>query len=287
MSSKHGRTGVWILAVGLMVLSGCRMEEQVAWGEEASASATPLAEMVVRTRDYAFDAPSRVPSGPTRIRLVNDGPDFHHVWLIKLQAGRTVEELVDSLKRRPVAPEWAVDVGGPNTPGMPGEATSAVLDLEPGSYALVCLIPGPDGELHIMKDMARALTVDASEREGALPEADVVMTMADYAFGLSDPIQAGRQTIRVENVAEEAHELVVVRLQDGKRAEDFLAFVQSREGTPPGKIIGGVTGIAKGGVNVVTLDFEPGTYAFLCFVHDATDGRPHVMHGMAQTFQVT
>lgn len=285
MSSKHGRMAMWLFAAASMAFTGCAMEEGIS--AEREASAAPLAEMMVTTRDYAFDAPSRVPSGPTRIRLVNEGPDLHHVWLMKLEAGRTVQELVESLKKRPVTPGWAVDLGGPNTPWVPGEATSAVVDLSPGSYALVCLIPGPDGELHIMKDMARALTVEGPSRGGSLPGADVVMTLADYAFGLSEPIEAGRRTIRVENVADQAHEVVVVRLQDGKRAEDFLAFVESREGTPPGSIIGGVTGIAKGGANVVTLDFEPGTYAFLCFVHDASDSRPHVMHGMYQTFQVS
>ena len=286
MSSTGSRIRTWLVAVGLVLLAACQMGDGGAL-PEAEAAATPPSEMVVRTRDYAFDAPERVPSGPTRIRLVNDGPDFHHVWLMKLDAGRTVEELVASLKRRPVTPDWAVDLGGPNTPGLPGETTSAVVDLAPGSYALVCLIPGPDGELHIMKDMAWALKVEGPDQGGALPDADVVMTMADYAFGLSEPIRAGRQTIRVENVAAQAHEVVVVRLQEGKRAEDFLTFVQTREGVPPGRMIGGVTGIAKGAVNLMTLDFEPGMYAFLCFVHDATDGRPHVMHGMYQTFEVS
>lgn len=258
-----------------------------AGAEPASASTSSARELVIRTRDNAFDAPARVASGATRIRLINDGPDFHHVWLIRLEAGRTVEELERALAERPVTPDWAVDVGGPNTPGAPGEETSAVVDLEPGLHALVCVIPGPDGVPHIMKGMTQPLVVERMGSEPSLPAAELVLTMDDYGYRLNAPIRAGVRSIRVENVAAQAHEVVIVRLEEGKRAEDFLQFLGTREGVPPGKPVGGVTGLAKGQVNVISVDFEPGTYAFLCFVHDAGDLKPHFMHGMMQTFEVT
>lgn len=274
-----------VMAAGLVAsvgLAGCADGRAAA---SSSSSSSPR-DLVIRTRDYAFEAPARVASGATRIRLVNDGPDFHHVWLIRLTPGHSVEELERALRERPVTPEWAVDVGGPNTPGAVGEETSAVVDLAPGRYALVCLIPGPDGDLHIMKGMSRALTVVASETEPSLPPAELVLTMDDYGYRLSAPIRAGRRSLRVENRAVQAHEVVIVALEDGKRAEDFLQYLGTRQGPAPGRMIGGVTGLSRGEANVITVDFEPGTYAFLCFVHDATDGRPHVMHGMVQTFEV-
>lgn len=297
--SRNARV-VWTWAV-VTVLVGCGDPAERASDADAPAHAALAAasvdaalgsgapeirELTIRTRDYAFDAPARVPSGATRIRLVNEGPDFHHVWLIRLSEGHTIGELIGSLQERAVTPDWAVDVGGPNTPGAPGASTSAVVDLKPGSYGLVCLIPGPDGVLHIMKGMVRELTVEAAVDPAPLPEAELVMTMDDYSFAMSGPIRAGRRTIRVENVAAQAHEVVIVRLRPGKRAEDFLQFLGTREGTPPGRMIGGATGLSRGVANVITVAFEPGTYAFLCFVHDAADGRPHFMHGMLQTFEV-
>jgi hypothetical protein len=80
-------------------------------GARTASSASSPRDLLVRTRDHVFDAPARVASGATRIRLVNEGPDFHHVWLIRLEAGRTVEELERALAERPVTPDWAVDVG--------------------------------------------------------------------------------------------------------------------------------------------------------------------------------
>ena len=44
--------------------------------------------------------------------------------------------------------------------------------------------------------------------------------------------------------------------------------------------------IQNGGVNYMTLDLTPGTYAFYCFVPDAKDGQPHVAHGMVREITV-
>jgi len=248
-------------------------------------------EVLVRTRDFQFDAPAVIHSGPTHLRLVNEGPDFHHVWLVRLLEGKTVADLTDFLSAGEAAlPAWAVDAGGPNTPGHPGEETSAYLDLKPGNYAIMCVIPAAaDGLPHFAHGMIQALTVMESAETGApVPEADISMVLDDYSFGLSKVITPGRHTIRVENRAKQAHEVVVVKLEEGMTAQDFIQWVGTipREGTGPGVIVGGVTGLSQGEFNIVTLDFEPGRYALVCFVPDAADGMPHFMHGMVQEFTV-
>ena len=35
------------------------------------------------------------------------------------------------------------------------------------------------------------------------------------------------------------------------------------------------------------MTFEPGSYALICFVPDAKDGKPHAMHGMLKTLTVS
>lgn len=248
-------------------------------------------EMVVHTRDFQFEAPDVVHSGPTHLRLINEGPDFHHVWLVRLLEGKTVKDLTDFFAAGEAAlPSWAVDEGGPNTPGRPGKETSVYLDLKPGSYAMMCVIPAAaDGLPHIAHGMVRGLTVVESEAEPAdLPEADIRMVLDDYNFGLSKMITPGRHTIRIENRAAQAHEVVVVRLAEGKTAQDFVQWVGTtpREGMGPGEIVGGVTGLATGEFNITEVEFSPGRYALLCFVPDAGDGMPHFMHGMMQEFTV-
>lgn len=263
-----------------------------AVAREVQADDGPVAaapkEVVVRTRDYTFEAPDTISSGPTTIRLVNDGPDFHHVWLVRLESGRTVGDLVSLLTSGEEAmPDWAVDFGGPNTPGAPGESTVATIDLKPGDYVMICVIPAPDGQLHVMKGMFRPLVVVPGDGPtAAMPAADLVMTLDDYSFETDRPITPGHHTIRVENVASQAHEVVIVRLQRGRTAGDFLSWVMTREGVAPGKPVGGVTGLAPGVENVITIDFQPGEYALLCFVPDAGDGQPHVAHGMVKQFRI-
>ena len=44
--------------------------------------------------------------------------------------------------------------------------------------------------------------------------------------------------------------------------------------------------MAAGQVNVVDMDFTPGSYALVCFVPDMKDGAPHFVHGMVRTFTV-
>jgi hypothetical protein len=263
----------------------------VAAPAQAQTDNSTVQEVLVRARDYEFDAPEVIHAGPTHLRLVNEGPDFHHVWLVRLLGGKTVTDLTDFLAAGEAAlPAWAVDAGGPNTPGQPGEETSAYMDLKPGNYAIMCVIPAAaDGMPHFLHGMVRALRVEESEETATpMPEADVEILLYDYSFGLSRMITPGRHTIRVENRAVQAHEVVVVKLAEGNTAQDFIQWVGTipREGTGPGKIVGGVTGLSQGEFNIVTLDFEPGRYALVCFVPDAGDGLPHVAHGMVQEFSV-
>ena len=62
---------------------------------------------------------------------------------------------------------------------------------------------------------------------------------------------------------------------------DVLAWMEKMEGPPPGMPIGGTTPMAHGEENIITLDLSAGEYALICFVPDAKDGKPHVVHGMA------
>jgi hypothetical protein len=275
-----------VLAMGAAY--GCAAGEAEERGEAVHGE--PLRaphEVLVRTFDHQFSAPDTIEGGPVTIRLENEGPDFHHVWLVRLEDGVDVAELTARLSAHGHLPAGAVAVGGPNTPGAPGGTTTATLDLEPGDYLMVCVIPGMhDGELHVAKGMVRPLTAVAPSSAARLPDASVVMTLTDYSYELSAPIRAGAQTIRVVNAAAQAHEVVVVQLEPGRSAQDFLMFLQEPAGTPPGRMIGGTTWLDQGEWNLIELEFEPGDYALLCFVPDAGDGQLHLAHGMIQQFRV-
>lgn len=240
----------------------------------------------VRARDFAFQAPREVPAGTTTIRLHNDGPDLHHVQLIRLDEGHTLEELMAGMGEHGPPPPWVHFVGGPNTPA-PGAQAETTVDLQPGQYVMVCVIPGPDGVPHIAKGMLMPLTVTpASGHAHARPAADIHMSLIDYNFVLDRDITAGRRTIHVTTSADQPHEVLIAQLAPGKTLQDLMAWVAQPDGPPPGRPIGGTTSLERGVVNVVTADFAPGEYALVCFHPDARDGQPHFMHGMMRQITV-
>ena len=49
---------------------------------------------------------------------------------------------------------------------------------------------------------------------------------------------------------------------------------------------GGITGLAPGQENLLTVDLQPGEYALYCFWPDAKDGQEHVKHGMFKQITV-
>jgi hypothetical protein len=133
-----------------------------------------------------------------------------------------------------------------------------------------------------MKGMAKEFVVTpaVSNTANANIRVSSTMTLFDYAFRFSQPLTAGRQTIRVKNTAAQSHEVVFLKLQPGKKVADVLAWMEKMEGPPPGAPIGGTTPMARGEENLITLDLPPGEYGLICFVPDAKDAKPHVMHGM-------
>jgi plastocyanin len=264
----------------------------------------PARIVTVTARDYAFEMPDTIAAGRTEVRLVNRGPELHHVQLVRLAAGHTPAEFfaaMRAMKPGAAPPAWVRQVGGPNSPA-PGGTSAAVLVLAPGTHVLVCFIPSPDGTPHVMKGMSRVVTVvpapavrtvmpagrvrGAAEARSAIGAPDVTMTLTDYGFALSAPLTRGARVVRVRNTAAQPHEVFVVRLAPGKTAQDALAWVEKMQGPPPMQPLGGTSGMDTGEFNDVALDLAPGEYALLCFIPDARDGRPHVAHGMVRQITV-
>jgi uncharacterized cupredoxin-like copper-binding protein len=247
--------------------------------------------VTVVTNEYAFEAPASIPAGPTTFRLVNKGKELHHVWIVRLDQGKTAQEYMQALqaaaKGEAPPPVWATDMGGPQQ-GMPGALADATVNLTAGNYLIVCHIPSPDGVPHLAKGMFKPLTVTATAAPAAAgPKADVTMALRDYDFVLSTPLTAGRHTVRIVNEAEQFHEVFIVRLLPGKTAKEALAWVEAgMKGPPPMMLVGGSSGLSKGRDVEFTADFSAAEYALLCFLPDMKDGKPHVAHGMVKQITV-
>ncbi len=280
----------------LSVLTACGKSEADQPPDGAAASVEPASEVTASTPyvvevlglDYAFSAPREIPSGWTTFRFTNRGTEPHHMVLVRLEEGHTVTELREELKNFKPLPGWITELGGPNAANPGGGVSNATLHLEPGNYALLCMIPSPNDHVqHFMKGMVWPLTVTEETTGAPAPEVDIEMALSDYAFETTPAITAGEHTIRVSNHATtQSHEVELVRLAPGKKVEDVVRWVHKPEGPPPASFIGGVSDLSPSESGIFTARFEPGEYAWICFIPDHKDGKPHFMHGMMQQFTV-
>jgi uncharacterized cupredoxin-like copper-binding protein len=244
--------------------------------------------VTITAKDYSFDAPARLPAGATTMHLVNQGKELHHAQLVRLEDGKTMEDLAQVLKNPGPPPSWIKFVGGPNAvaPGGKANATSV---LEPGRYAYLCFVFGPDGVIHAAKGMMQPFEVtgEVTAAKAELPAAEVTIKMADYTFEPTKPLTPGRHTIRVENAGPQPHELALLKLAPGKNVEDFALWAEGgMKGPPPAEPIGGIVFLDQGGSGTFTADLTAGDYGLICFVPDAKDGKPHLAHGMMKTIKV-
>lgn len=244
----------------------------------------------VTAYDYRFESPASIPAGTVTFRMRNAGKEVHHLWIVKLDKGKTPSDFLKAMNAWGSAlkmPDWATDVGGPNNVG-PGQTAGGTMTLEPATYMLVCWVPSPDGRPHVMKGMVKPLVVTAKgATTAAEPDPDLTMTLDDYSFVLSGPLKAGTRTIRFENKATQPHEAVIARLLPDKTMLQAIVWMNSGQSGPaPVVMLGGASGIAQGRHMFVTADFQPGKYVLLCFIPDAKDGRPHSAHGMAKEITI-
>ena len=239
----------------------------------------------VVAREYQYEMPDTLPSGPTLFHLTDNGEQLHHVTLIKLKQGKTLHDFT-SLPPGPF-PRWAIFMGGPNVPTPKGGQDQDIVDLSPGNYAVICLVPGPDGKPHLMNGMVKALTVIKAREKGKMPAHDLTLTLTNYKFTLSKPLTAGKHVIRIANKGSQVHEAVMFRLENGKTGKDIFNWVGGGlQGPPPAVPVGGISAESPGMSNLVPIDFAAGNYALICFVPDAGDGQPHAAHGMIYDFKV-
>ena len=283
--------GVALVAAG--ALAGCKSDRpSVEAGTPAAAPAeSPKAApntVNITATDFAFDAPAQVPAGATTFHLANHGKELHQAQLVKLEDGKTLGDLAAAMKNPGPPPSWMKWVGGANGVA-PGQDANATAVLAPGQYAYVCFIPSPDGTMHAAKGMARPFEVTAGSATAAadLPAADITIKLTDYGFESSQPLTPGRHTIMVENAGPQAHEVVLLKLAPGKKAEDFGKWaVSGMKGAPPAEPLGGVTALETGGRGSFDVDLTAGDYGLICFSPDTKDGQPHLTHGMVKTIKV-
>jgi hypothetical protein len=281
----------------VVAVAGCSVKEapkpdSTAAASTAATTTPPAANVVnISATEYKFDAPDQIPAGLTTFKLTDNGKEMHHATLVKLDSGKTYNDLMTGLKNmKPGTPPpgWVIPAGGPNA-AAPGNSSSLTVVLQPGDYAIMCWIPDAKGVPHVMHGMSKALTVTENAAANMMePASDITVTLKDYQFNFSTPLTAGKHTLKIETAPGQPHEFTFFQLMPGKTAADLTKYVETgMQGPPPGMPLGGVSGVAAGTPSFYEVDLKPGDYAIVCFLEDAKDGRPHFQHGMIQQIKIT
>lgn len=265
-----------LTAAACGVLAACAAEAEPATPQEVVFTAT----------DYAFAGPDTIRPGVTTIRMDNHGASPHHLILGRFEDGYGMQDLQAFADTNPMGEPPFVTWRGAVGTVSPHAADASTADLPAGNYVLICFIPDSAGTPHMMHGMIRQMVVTGERHEAPIPEAAITIRMSDFTYNPLT-LTAGTHTIRVINDGPQTHEAQLVRLHEGATIEQFLgAMAPGAAGPPPGEEIGGSGALSPGLDNYWTVTLTPGSYAIICFVPDPSDGMPHAMKGMVQTFTV-
>jgi hypothetical protein len=122
-----------------------------------SAAPQGAAEMKAVQSDHAIKLTPATVQGPDLVVTVqNTGKETHEFLTLKLGAGASVDQLI-----RPTSDQFPANmqvIGQETVPS--GETRALVLvDLDPGTYTVVCLLPDADGVPHLALGETATFTV--------------------------------------------------------------------------------------------------------------------------------
>lgn len=251
----------------------------------------------VIAEEYSFQAPKKIPSGWSTFRLSNEGEETHFVFLTKLPEGKTFDHYMQevavlfnnawygirsgdlskadaSAKLARDIPDWfysAVRMGGLGLVEA-GDAAQVTLKLEPGNYFMECYLKTADGEFHAIEGMARPLTVTAESTEAQPPEAGIEMILSNDGIEISDELTPGPHTIAVHfsehpKVGPQ-HDIHLAKLDDRTALSDIVEWmdwmdVDGFNNPAPTAFVGGTQEMPTGYTAYLTVDLEPGRYAWI------------------------
>lgn len=299
MNHRGSRSGcVAIIAL----LTACTTEERPPQPAQAITKPNVVSLTAV---EYAFSAPDSISPGWTTFKLSNRGQEIHYGHIVRLDSGKTVQQLVDAyaaaIRTSGPRPTWVARFGGPGG-ATPGDSSSVTQYIEPGSYVWICPIEDSTGAPHFAKGEFKQFVVHsagtvATDRPPP-PEAGMVVRLMDYSFAVDSVLRAGQYTVRVENAGVQPHDLVVMKLAPGKTLEDVRTAMNperarrpdQKDEPPPsieslGTLIGGIAVIGPKLESFFEANLTSGDYALLCMT-TAPDGRSHLEHGMIRQIRV-
>ncbi len=268
----------------------------------------------VKTTGMNFILPDKIPSGWTTFRYSNESPLTHFLLLDKLPVvdgkqityddfkviGPVFGDAMDLINEGKAEegfaefsrlPSWFSEIIFSGGVGIisPGETAQTTVYVEPGTYAIECYIK-TGGKFH---PMTKGLIVEKSAAHEVPPTPTLNLNISrDAGIEMKDQPVAGLQTIAVHFKDQGPHEhflghdIHLVKLEKGSDLEQLNSWMTwtTPEGlnTPaPVKFLGGTQELPAGNTAYITVDLEPGNYAWVAEVPNPKE------KNMLKTFSVS
>lgn len=305
MKIRHRKLFVPLIAI--TALTACQQDDTAATVDASaepaanSAADTPAAMKTshiveVIARDFSFESPEQIPSGWTTFRFNNQGAQEHFMALTRMPDGLTVDDYLTDLVHGAfggamgpyytgevelgaalenlvaLMPEWYADVTPSGGAGLltGGKVSDTTVELEPGYYVMECYVKAPDGRFHVDMGMIRGLTVTDDASGASAPDADIVVTLANYVIDAPDMLSAGKHTVKVRYLENPdgffMHDVHLARMTDGVSMDEvipWMSWIDGMVSPAPVEFLGGADQMPAGSTAYFEVDLEPGSYAWI------------------------
>lgn len=291
-----------VVSIALFLLSACTANNEAS-RQTVSSAAPNVVDLSID--GHTFRAPDSVEAGWTTFQFANNGDDVHYAHIVRLESGRTAEELLnayaEAIRTSAPRPTWLTRFGGPGGTA-PADTSNVTEYIEPGRYVWLCPIEDNAGTPHFSKgEFATFVVPDRNSGTAvaaAAPTATTTILLKDYSFAVDSTLTAGHHTVRVRNIGAQGHDLVMMKLAPGKTAEDLARSLNPERARRPDQkdqpaepletlasLAGGIATIRSEMEVFFTTTLTPGEYVLVCMT-TAPDGRSHIEHGMIQQIRI-
>ena len=248
---------------------------------DAQRSNVPSRVVDLRVGEYFILAPDSIPAGLVTLRLTQSGDatkpwpgdmeklktdltyHFDMIWLVRLDSGKTVDDLLKAERDRLPTP-WATILGGPAFADTPG-SSNVTLVVPRGNYALACFVGSAREDrsrYHLLKGMVRALKVTDGSTSARLPEPQQTIVLRNDSTLMNDTLRAGSYRILVRNEGQKSSDFHISRLKRGYTVAQARAWRARSFTEPPKHAVGGIVWIPAKRELMTTIGLEPGDYLF-------------------------
>src|SRR5215207_6054352 len=132
----------------------------VAEATSTEAPTEPAADFDVVMKEMVFEGlDDAVPAGQTIWKVTNTGTIWHEAVIIRVPEGTTEESMLAESEDDGPDDEFINSLVQGSAVISPGNTAWMIVDLDPGTYAVICTFPNDDGTVHAMDGMLKVITV--------------------------------------------------------------------------------------------------------------------------------